>query len=1221
EDHNRILVYNDAKNKANGANADYVLGQPDFTTSAAANPPTASSFNTPRAMFVDSKNAHLWVADYNNHRILRFDIVTDTVKSLVLTAPNGGEKWETGSSKQISWNAQNVPSVTIEYSTNGGQAWLPVASNVPATPAQYAWMVPATVTAGARVRIVDHATGTIGDTSAASFTIYDGSPWVLSNNPSASGVLGQTDYVTKTTGNGATKLNGPNGISVDASTGKVFVVDRGNHRVLRWSSADALVSGSAAEAVIGQPDFTTVTSGLTSSKFNTPINCFVDQNGRLWVSDFSNNRVLRFDNASSIASGTAVADGVIGQADFTTGTSGTTAGKLAGPVTVYVDKTGRLWVIGFSNHRVTWYNNAAAKANGADADGVLGQPDFTTGTSGLTASKMSSPNSVYVDDEGRLWVTDSGNKRVLRFDSAATKAAGAAADGVLGKPDFTTNTPGTASQSNLGSLRYVYGDAAGRLYVIGEDHNRILVYNDAKNKANGANADYVLGQPDFTTSAAANPPTASSFNTPRAMYVDDLYARIFVADYNNHRILRFEIPRAGQKVLTLTSPAGGETWDVNTAHPVTWSSNSVEKVRIRFTADNGANWTTLADSLAAVSGSYSWTVPNAATVQARILIESVADAGLADTSGLFTIAAPPSTVTLVSPNGYQRWESGVNRFILFSSTAVTNVKLEYSTNNGAVWNDIATVPASSGQYVWKVPTAVSAAYRVKVSNADAAAVKDSSDAPFAVVPVSSDSTLEYAIFTDAAAAGYHDPSYAAVVTAPSTIENNNSKLPYSPKYGFGGNYSIKLNWYSAAGGNWVAAVANPGWAGVDINQRDTLVMTLFTEDTAKTASLPSMFVEDLSNTKSTKIPLTNFVTSLLPNRWTRVAVPLKAFINEPGSTDMTRIKTYFFTQNGADAKQNTWYIGDMRLKGGRILTGDSTKLILVLGSSTAAGTGATTFDSSWVGRYRAYVKKQDSTALVVNLAIGGYTTYDIMPTGFIPPASRPAPKVNNNITFGLQYKPHAIIINLPSNDAAYGYAITEQLANYDSILSRVPKSVPVWVSTTQPRNLDAAGRAALIAMKDSTLARFKAKALDFWTDLANVDGTVNTAYNAGDGIHLNNAGHRLLYDRVVAAGVWNSITGVRPADEPLPATFALAQNFPNPFNPSTTIRFALPQATEVSLKVYNLLGQEVAVLVQGPKAAGVHAVTFNGAGLASGVYIYRIQAGTFQTVKKMMLVK
>jgi DNA-binding beta-propeller fold protein YncE/lysophospholipase L1-like esterase len=1223
EDHNRILVYNDARHKANGANADYVLGQADFTTSAAANPPTASSFNTPRALAVDSENSRIWVADYNNHRILRFDIVTDTVAALALTSPNGGEKWEVSTNKAITWSAKNIPSVNIDLSTDNGATWTSIAAGVAGNPGWYHWLVPNSVTSRAKVRILPASGPALGDTSAASFIIYDGSAWVLANNLAATSVLGQADFVTKTTGSGATKLNGPNGVTIDPTTGKVFVVDRGNNRVLRWASADALVTGSAAEAVIGQPDFATVSAGVTASNFTTPINCMVDAAGRLWVSDYGNNRVLRFDNASADTSGAAVADGVIGQTDFVTSTSGTTINKLVGPVTVFVDNGGRLWVTGFGNHRVTWYNNAAAKTNGADADGVLGQPDFTTNTSGLTASRMSSPNSVWVDEIGTLWVTDSGNKRVLRFDSAATKAAGSPANGVLGKPDFTTNTPGTASAANLGSLRYVYGDAAGRLYVIGEDHNRILIYNDARHKANGADADYVLGQADFTTSAAANPPTASSFNTPRAIIVDDLHARLFVADYNNHRVLRFDIPRAGTRLLTLNAPNGGEVWSVNSSHAITWSSAGVDSISIAYSTDNGGTWSTVAASLPAVSGSYTWTVPVTPTTQGRVRIASVSGTPVADTSAAaFTIDAPASAVSLVSPNGYQRWETGKVKKILFTSTAISTVKLEYTTNNGTSWTNIATaVAAASGSYSWTVPAALSAAYRVRITDEAAPSVTDTSDMPFAVVAVS-DTLQDYVVFNESAAAGYHDPSYATVVTAPSTITNNNTKLPVSAKYGYGGNYAIVLNWYSAVGGSWIAAVANPGWAGQDLNTRDSLLITLFTEDTTKQGSLPSIFVEDLSNTKSTKLPMSNFITSVPSKQWVRVAIPITAFVQNAGSADLTRIKTYFFAQNQADALQNTWYIGDMRLKGGKAISGDSTRVILVLGSSTAAGTGASTFDSSWVGRFRKYVKTQDSTAVVVSLAVGGYTTYDVMPSNFVPPTGRPSPKVNNNITYGLTYKPHAIIVNLPSNDAAYGYALSEQLANYDTILSKVPASVPVWISTTQPRNLDATGRAALIAMKDTTVARYKNRALDFWTGLANADGTVSSTYNVGDGIHINNAGHKLLFDRVIAAGVWNRVLAVeqQPVAQ-LPTEYRLEQNYPNPFNPSTTIRFALPQQSTVRLTVYNMLGQEVMTLANGTMAAGVHTMMFDARSIASGMYIYRIIAGNFVMTKTMMLIK
>jgi len=85
--------------------------------------------------------------------------------------------------------------------------------------------------------------------------------------------------------------------------------------------------------------------------------------------------------------------------------------------------------------------------------------------------------------------------------------------------------------------------------------------------------------------------------------------------------------------------------------------------------------------------------------------------------------------------------------------------------------------------------------------------------------------------------------------------------------------------------------------------------------------------------------------------------------------------------------------------------------------------------------------------------------------------------------------------------------------------------------------------------------------------------------------------------------------------------YELAQNYPNPFNPTTTIRYQIPTAEVVSLKVYDVLGKEVATLVSGRQEAGNYAVPFNASGLSSGMYFYRLQAGSFVETKKMMLVK
>ncbi len=89
----------------------------------------------------------------------------------------------------------------------------------------------------------------------------------------------------------------------------------------------------------------------------------------------------------------------------------------------------------------------------------------------------------------------------------------------------------------------------------------------------------------------------------------------------------------------------------------------------------------------------------------------------------------------------------------------------------------------------------------------------------------------------------------------------------------------------------------------------------------------------------------------------------------------------------------------------------------------------------------------------------------------------------------------------------------------------------------------------------------------------------------------------------------------------LPGRFALAQNYPNPFNPATKIEFTLPKTSPVQLRVYNMLGQEVATLVNETVSAGSHIVSFDGAHLASGIYIYRIVAGSFASTMKMVLLK
>ena len=110
-----------------------------------------------------------------------------------------------------------------------------------------------------------------------------------------------------------------------------------------------------------------------------------------------------------------------------------------------------------------------------------------------------------------------------------------------------------------------------------------------------------------------------------------------------------------------------------------------------------------------------------------------------------------------------------------------------------------------------------------------------------------------------------------------------------------------------------------------------------------------------------------------------------------------------------------------------------------------------------------------------------------------------------------------------------------------------------------------------------------------------------------------------LYEVTVDRG--EPINKVGDAEPQLPKVYALRQNYPNPFNPTTTIEFDLPKQSDVKLVVYDIMGHKITELVSGKLNAGYHKFNFNAANLSTGIYFYKIQAGDFVSIKKMMLLK
>ncbi len=284
----------------------------------------------------------------------------------------------------------------------------------------------------------------------------------------------------------------PQGIALDTSgsTPILYVADTGNHRVLAWQHATSttLSNLQKPDKIIGQPDAYTTLAGINNTGGNSgltsPTGLLVDSKGNLYVADSGNNRVVRFP--APFSSGTPVPDMVLGQPDP------------------------------FSSNRAN------------------------QGLSAPTANTLSLPSNyptaMAMDSSGNLYVTDAGNRRVLRYPAASLTANnfGPAADLVLGEPDFVTvaQQQGPLDRSHVFAPTGLAFDSGGHLFVSDAYYGRVVVFSPPF--TNGVTASRLAG----VVSPAPTGATQSTFSQPQGIVmINDGPA---VLDAANNRILVFD---------------------------------------------------------------------------------------------------------------------------------------------------------------------------------------------------------------------------------------------------------------------------------------------------------------------------------------------------------------------------------------------------------------------------------------------------------------------------------------------------------------------------------------------------------------------------------------------------------------------------------------------------------------------------------------------------------
>jgi sugar lactone lactonase YvrE len=239
--------------------------------------------------------------------------------------------------------------------------------------------------------------------------------------------------------------------------------------------------------------------------------------------------------ATTITNGMS-ASNVLGQANFTSSTTATTqSGMNIATGSFYDSVNDRLFVSDHYNNRVLVYSTATI-SDGENAIYVLGQPNFTTNTSAVTQSKMFNPTGIAWDSNNEyLFVSDQGSNRILVYDLSGGITNGMNASYVLGQPNFTSDTGGFTQSTLCGPEGLYFNTVNNRLFVADSCNYRVLVFNFNVEGgiANGMNASYVLGQPDFTTdptTVSLVTVNASTTLSTKGLAYDGMNQLLFVGD-------------------------------------------------------------------------------------------------------------------------------------------------------------------------------------------------------------------------------------------------------------------------------------------------------------------------------------------------------------------------------------------------------------------------------------------------------------------------------------------------------------------------------------------------------------------------------------------------------------------------------------------------------------------------------------------------------------------
>ena len=683
--------------------------------------------------------------------------------------------------------------------------------------------------------------------------------------------------------------------------------------------------------------------------------------------------------------------------------------------------------------------------------------------------------------------------------------------------------------------------------------------------------------------------------------------------------------------LTLTTPIGGESWQTGTSHDITWTSSYMASLKIVYSTDSGTNWTFVASGVPAASGKYSWTVPHTASTTCKVKISNEEDSSFTSmSSGLFTLYAP--TLALTAPSGGEYWQADSIYNVVWTSTFVSRVKIEYSTDTGTLWMVIAaSTPAEAHSFAWKVPNTPSKNCLVRISD-------DADTGLFAI---------SKKVFT------IYRPSIT--IAAPAGGENWKAGTLQNIQWTSNDVSTVKIEFTSNNGTNWSTIAASLSASA------GTLSWTVpkVTSTLCRVRIMDALHNAVRDSSRQVFSIYTPAISIMSPKGGEKLIVGTSKTI-EWISSFITNMKIEVTTDNGSSWKtlvttipasvgSYPWFI---QLK-------DSASACRLRLSDVDDPTAYTISDSAFSVKA---IPPSLQMSVFQNAALSQYCNVVVITDSLL--SGRPIIKV-------WQDTDTTLVSAEPLTNSAFAYTGEFKLGSsgtynvyskLTSLMGATHDTVrTLGILAVQPENggsMASADKKAVL-----TIPAGSVKGPVYFILSQNIIAE-ETVYEIGpasysgrplqlelvyDTKEIKDASRLFIYE--YTSGSWkalrsqvNTKTGTIKAyigslgkfklgidasfsgSNIIPEVFALKQNYPNPFNPTTMIAYDLPEDGIVSLQIYDILGRRVKTLYDDFALAGSYSVKWNGSGednrpLATGIYLCRLQTGKAVAIKKLMLIK